>query len=262
MTEISNKTTRLSLLAVLLTAAFLRCYGLDWGTDHHTGTFHAFHPDETTIIDSSRWVGTDLRKIAAPYGKAPMYILWAVARIAGSLAGVDAFDLTNNDTARFTYSLARSISAILGLLTVWITYKMGYRLGGPMVGLLSALFLGFSAGHIQQSHFYTVEVSFTFWITLSLYLMLQLPSPKRGVYIACGVASGLAAGTRLAGVWLGLPFIIAHLWEGKVLGQRWKKLLTPGVGYSLLAAFLVTASCEPFLLLDPNHFFDAASSHR
>jgi Flp pilus assembly protein TadD/4-amino-4-deoxy-L-arabinose transferase-like glycosyltransferase len=254
----TEKKTQFCLLIILLAAACLRFTGLDWGTDRNTGTFHPFHPDETTIIDNSRWVRTDLRKIAAPYGKAPMYILWTVARITGSLVGVDAFDLTNNGTARFTYSIARSISAILGVLTVWITYKIGYRLGGPMVGLLSALFLAFSAGHIQQSHFYTVEVSFTFWITLSLYLMLKLPCPSRGVYIACGVASGLAAGTRLAGVWLGLPFIITHLWEGEALGRRWKKLLTSGVGYYLLAAFLVTASCEPFLLLDPNHFFGAA----
>ena len=257
MADNTDYKMHICLLIILVAAAYLRFTGLDWGTDHATGAFHPFHPDETTIIDNSRWVDTDLKKIVAPYGKAPMYILWSVARIAGGLLGIDPFDLTDNTIARSTYRLARTITAMLGLLTVWVVYLIGNRLGDKWVGLLAALFLAFSAGHIQQSHYYTVDVPFAFWLTLSLYLILRMPGAGRAIYIACGVASGLAAGTRLAGVWLGVPFIITHLMEGKGIGQRFKKLLTPEVGCYLLAAFLVTSICEPYLLLDPTHFFAA-----
>ncbi len=251
----TENRARVLLICVMFAAALLRFYGLDWGTDNLTGQFHAFHPDETTIISNSRWVGTDLRKIVAPYGKAPMYILWAVANTVGTLTSTDPFDLTNNTTARFTYTLARSLSALLGLLTVWVVYKIGDRLGGTWVGLLSAFFLAFSAGHIQQSHYYTVEIAFTFWVTLALYLMLSMPGASKRIYIVCGVVCGLAAGTRLAGVWLGVPFIIAHLWEGQGIRNKLKNLATPAVACYLLAAFLVTSICEPFLLLDPAHYF-------
>ncbi len=251
----NNKKMQILLLTVLLAAALLRFYGLDWGTDHLTGKFHAFHPDETTIIDNSRWVNTDLRKIVAPYGNAPMYILWGVANTVGSLIGIDPFDLTNNTTARFTYCLARALSALLGLLTVWLCYKIGDHLAGPWVGLLSAFFLAFSPGHIQQSHYYTVEVPFTFWVTLSIYLMQEMPSASRRTYIACGLAGGLAAGTRLAGLWLILPFAIAQVWNGKSITDRLNHLATIKVGYFLLAVLVVASVCEPFLLLDPAHYF-------
>ena len=76
---------------ILALAAGLRFYGLAWGTDWQTGTFHAFHPDEKTLVDSAPLVGVNLREIVASYGKAPMYALAGAAR----LLGVDLDILSN-----------------------------------------------------------------------------------------------------------------------------------------------------------------------
>ena len=125
-----DRAAYLVLSLVLVLSGCLRFYGLGWGTDPQTGAFHRFHPDERTVVESAKWVGEDLRQAKAPYGKAPMYLLWAVARVVGGLAGVEPFEAQDNGSARFTYLLARGISAVLGMLTVWAVFCIGRRLGG------------------------------------------------------------------------------------------------------------------------------------
>ncbi len=204
-------------------------------------------------------MGEDLRQVKAPYGKAPMYLLWAAARVAGGVVGIEPFDAQDNGAVRFTTLLGRGISATLGMLTVWVVFCIGRRLGGMWTGVVSAAWLGFGAGHIQQCHYYTVDVSLAFWATLGLYLMLQMPSKRTGLYLACGTVCGLAAGTRLVGMWLGVPFLVAHLWLNREIGRGWwRALATPQTGAYLAAAAAVTLACEPLLLLNPDYFFGSS----
>ncbi len=256
MKQPSNHT--LAMVAILVVSAALRFYGLGWGTDRQTGTFHTFHPDERTVVDNARWVGQDLSRITTPYGNAPLYLLWASARTAGLLGGFDPFDLQDNHTARFTFILARGLSALFSTLTVWVLFCIGCRLGGIYVGLLAALFLGFSPGHIQQAHYYTVDGPFTFWATLAVALMLRMPQARWMDYLACGAVCGIAAGTRLAGVWLAPAFLLVQLWPAE--GRRfwhlsWRNLISTNVGIYVSAVLLLFLLCEPYLLLDPNRFF-------
>ena len=245
---------------MLLVSGSLRFYGLGWGTDRQTGQFHAFHPDERTVVENARWVGEDLSRVATPYGNAPLYILWSTARVVGLLGSFDPFDLHDNATARFTFVLARGISALLGTLTVLVVFLIGRRLGGFHTGLLAAFFLAFAPGHIQQNHYYTVDGPFTFWATLAVYLMLRMPQDRRRIYLACGVASGVAAGTRLGGVWLAPAFLLAHLWprdDRKFWQLSWRSLFSPGVGLYVGTTAGVFLLCEPYLLLDPARFFSS-----
>ncbi|MCZ6636349.1 MAG: tetratricopeptide repeat protein, partial [bacterium] len=122
-------------------------------------------------------------------------------------------------------------------------------------GAFAALLMAFTAGHIQQSHYYTVDPALTFWSTLGLYLILQMPSKNTGLYLALGLVIGLATGTRLVGIWLGLPFLMAHLWPGS--GKNaWQTPTILRVALTLLVAAAVTLACEPFLLIDPGHYTD------
>ena len=100
---------------------------------------------------------------------------------------------------------------MLGTLTVLVVFVIGRALGGFWTGVLSAFFMAVCAGHIQQSHYYTVDVSLTFWVSVALYLAIEMPSERLWRYIAFGAVIGLATGTRLVGVWLGVPFVLAHV---------------------------------------------------
>ena len=254
---------RLALTAILLMAGLLRFYGLGWGTDPETGQFHAFHPDETQVIQNSRHIGVDLHQILSSYGKAPMMLYAAVARTAGWLGGFDPYDFDDNNTMRRAYLTGRTLSAILGSLTVGIVFAIGSRMGGAPLGLLAALLLAFCTGHIQQSHYYTIDVFLAFWVSLSLLLMLRMPSPSIWIYLLCGLATGMAASTRFVGAGVGLAFGIAHLWPATSMYRwrpDWRALYTPAIGVYLLIFLAVVLACEPLLIDDPSHLLQQGTS--
>lgn len=258
-------------ITIIICTISLRFYGLDWGTNHQTGQFHAFHPDEQTLIDSASHIGHNMRDIVASYGKAPMYLLAITAHTIGFITNTTPF---TEDTTRFTHLIARNISALLSTLTVCLTFLIGRKVGNTATGLFSALFLAFCTGHIQQSHYYTVDISLTFWVTLALYIALQLPTSKTRLYMAFGITIGLATGTRLVGIWMGIPFILIHIVQNPPQNLEnpspltftrlhlqsptvWKK-----IGVAVAIGIIVLLICEPFLILDPTLFFSNTDARR
>ena len=273
-----NRTQNALLITIILLGAALRFYGLDWGTNHETGRFHTFHIDESTIVESTRLLGINIHQIRSSYGKAPMYLLWTGAHLIGSLIGQTPFELDNNASAKFTHVFARSLSALMGVITLYLVFQLGTALGGHWTGLLAAFFLATCPGHIQQSHYYTVDPIITFWVTLALYLTLRFPSTNWRLYLAFGIICGLAAGTRLVGIWLAIPFFIAHSFaqnkfaicnlqltnvvshlqplaheRSESFALTWKKF-----AITTIAGTLTLLICEPFILLDPQHYFDTS----
>ena len=272
-----TRNTLLILGFILALAAGLRFYGLDWGTDHQTGTFHTFHPDEKTLIDSAALIGHDMSKIVSSYGKAPMYFLAGFAHSLGFITGAEPFQ-----DIRFTHLVGRSISALLGTLTILITFLIGRALGGLWTGILSAVFMAVCAGHIQQSHYYTVDASLTFWVSLTLYTAIRLPSTRIYLYLAFGLAIGFATGTRLVGVWLATPFVLAHILNRgledeiancklqiansaqvlQYLSYFFLKLPWGRIGIATATGLAVALICEPFLILDFDLFFSENDARR
>ncbi len=277
-----NRSAYALLIFILIASAVLRFYGTGWGTNPETGRFHAFHPDERTVVESAGLVGVEVTKAVTAYAKGPAYLLWTLARGAGFVAGIEPFDNNDNRSVRFTHLTGRAISATLGVLTVWVVFAIGRHLAGIWTGVLGAAFLAFCAGHIQQCHFYTVDVSLAFWTTLGVYLILKLPSDRTRPYLVCGLVCGMAAGTRLMAGMLCLPFLLAHVWPAQARietgevrrGKRkrgwWRWITTQAgrIGRGLRPAVAprallcgavvigVAVVCEP-LLLKPGEFFSS-----
>ncbi len=267
------------LILILAASAVLRFYGIGWGTDPETGRFHAFHPDERTVVESAGLVGVEVTRAVTAYAKGPAYVLWIMAKGAGFVAGIEPFDKEDNRSVRFTHLMGRGISATLGVLTVWVVFAIGRHLAGLWTGVLSAGFLAFCAGHIQQCHFYTVDITLAFWTTLGVYLILKLPSDRTTPYLVCGLVCGMAMGTRLMAGMLCLPFLLAHVWQvqersgERHRGKRtsganrvaagaisiWLRLKGAFTPRALLCAAVVVGVaviCEP-LLLKPGEFLSS-----
>lgn len=252
------------LIGILFLGALLRFYGLDWGTDHQTGTFHRFHTDESTIVESAQWVGKDISEVRSSYGKAPMYLLWATAQILSPIAGTPAFELHENASAKFTHLTGRYISALLGTIIIYLVYQLGVSIGGTYTGLLAAFLMAVCPGHIQQSHYYTVDPMLTFWATLALTLLLKMPAKDWRLYIAFGIVCGLAAGTRFVGAWIGLPFLIIHFFHYKPQHSIFSPPINLShadtlkrVGTVIGLGGIVLIACEPFIILNPSYYFEA-----
>lgn len=93
----------IDVFLIIFIGLVLRFYGVGWGTDSETGYFHRFHTDESTLIESTQFLGDDIYKIRSSYGKAPMYILWAGVQLFSPLLGYIPFDFSDNATVKFTY---------------------------------------------------------------------------------------------------------------------------------------------------------------
>ena len=86
------------------------------------------------------------------------------------------------------------IVAFLGVLTVWLVYKIGKENFNAQVGLLSATFLSFSCLHIQYSRSFFSHIPASFFLTLSILLFLRAErgsGPYRNL-IFSGLSMGLA----------------------------------------------------------------------
>ena len=276
-----NRSAYALLILILAASAVLRFYGIGWGTHPETGRFHAFHPDERTVVESAGLVGVEVTRAVTAYAKGPAYVLWVLAKGAGFAVGTEPFVKDENRSMRFTHMMGRGISATLGVLTVWVVFAIGRHLAGIWTGVLGATFLAFCAGHVQQCHFYTVDVSLAFWTTLGIYVILKLPSDRTRLYLVCGLVCGMAAGTRLMAGMLCLPFLLAHVWPGhtrletgkdqrrkRKRGPHWmtagallvrdrlKLAFTPRTLLCAAVVIAVAVACEP-LLLKPGEFFSS-----
>lgn len=217
-------------LLVLLAAATLRLCGLDW--DGGIGA----HPDErfvAGVAESLRWPDRLDPFAAAPglaYGHLPLYLLAAIGGLGG------ASDLLIP---------GRVLAMLLDLGTVALTVAVGQRIYGARVGLLAAAFVALAVLHIQQAHFYTVDVLATFFVLSALLGAVRLARTGECRYAwMAGGCAGLAMGTKFSVVLVALPLAAALLVSSNDGRRRWRHGLAMG-----MAAMVAFAPTNPFALL-------------
>lgn len=256
---LAGAAPRLLFLCVLFLAAALRLYGIDWGTDRASEQhFYRLHPDEQTLVDAAAALGQTLKPATTAYGALPMYLLYALGRPLAWVGGMDLFVWSAVDSMRGTYIIARFLSTVFSLLTLWIVYRLGRDIASERAGLLAAAFFAFAALSIQLAHFYTVDGLFVLLAMWALLLAVRIV--QRGAwcdYLWAGVAVGLAAATRMNGMALLAPLALAHVLclRQQTGAVQWAQLVQAkiwGLGGVAVFALLLL---QPYMLLDPGHYF-------
>jgi hypothetical protein len=199
------------LLAVILAvAAALRLYGLSWDGGQW------LHPDERQIYFVTlglKWPDS-LAQALSPdsplnphffsYGSFPLYLL----RLVAALAALVWPALGDPDNLHL---VARPLSALFDLGTVYLTYRLARRLwpSPASARLLAAALTGLAVLQIQLAHFYTADTLLTLLVMLTLNLAAD-PVPqsslRRGA--ALGVCLGLALATKLTAAPLVFPVLL------------------------------------------------------
>lgn len=280
-----TRRQRLLLVLVLLLAALFRLTGLDWDAYEHYHPDERYvswvattieWPDSwATAFDPQRssfnpfyWppgassAGIEVlqdqpRDFA--YGHLPLYMGVAATRLVERLRPLAdllpeswllASDLLNGaGLVEFDHltAVARALTALVDVATVFLTFTLGRRLYDVWPGLLAAAFLALTVQHIQLAHFFLSDPYLTFLTTAAILLMVvaaQRPGNWRPIVLA-SVAIGLAVGAKFAAVMLFLPLLL--LMRDAALSER------QAAGRMLLAvaiAALAFALTNPFALLD------------
>lgn len=229
------------LLWILLLSFLLNVWGINWGLPAR------WHPDEITDVAIDMVARRSLNPHYFAYGPLHYYEVILFANIPVSILSkirknlhmhdtkldVSQNDYNKKETNLFAPKnvsredrswlwsgaplfLSRVLSALLGTCTVLLVYLLARTLFDPKTALISAALLTVSMGFALYSHFATVDISMTFWFTLSSLISAYIWSRgTRKWYVLSGLTAGLAAAAKYVGILGSVPLIIAHVLKEK-----------------------------------------------
>lgn len=206
----------LLLLAIMVIAVLVRFWGIGFGMPHD-----GVRPDEAHIVELALSFGSgDLNPKDFVYPSFPMYLLFGfyiLYFVFGWFIGRDIsptdFALRYHLDPTHFFIISRSISALLGVATVYITYRVATQLfHNKKIGVIAAFFLAVAYLHARDSHFGTVDVPLTFWIMWAMLYISRISSEKAlKNYLIVGFLAGLATATKYIGLLLVFPLVFSHL---------------------------------------------------
>ncbi len=246
VSQARNYVSRAKLLlapaGLILLALLLRLLGIWWGLPTDATwerRYFSFHPDEIfLLLPAFGFEQGDWNPHFFNYGTLYLYLVGLPAVL---------FRLVP-DSVRFPqglaplYLLGRMITALLGTATVLILYQV-WRKEDRSLALYAAFLLAICPLHVINSHYATVDVPATFFITLAFLLTLRgLAKPDWKTAGLAGLAVGLAAATKYnAGLFL-MPILLAPLLSrpaGSAGASPTKLMWYPVVTFGALLGFVI-----------------------
>jgi 4-amino-4-deoxy-L-arabinose transferase-like glycosyltransferase len=240
---------RTLLLVILGVAAAARLWHLTAGVPHAVGI------DEPQVIDRAiRILKTgDWNTHLFDYPSLVIYFHAAVA-IVRFLWGALSGEWTSLDgfTIAAIYEAGRAAAALVGVATVWLTYRLGAELGDRRAGLVGAALLAVAPMHVRESQYILTDVPMTALATLAVWCAVR--AARHGTtraYAWAGAASGLAAAAKYTG---GVAFVaVVAAWLINERRARDRGLKIAAAFGAAVLAFLIGA---PYTLLDMPEFLD------
>lgn len=196
--------SRVSCLLVFAIALLPRLLGLRWGLPN-AGHWYSYHPDERQIVEAVAQLDFLNGDFNPNFFNYPSLYIYCVA-FAYSLQST--LGLSQSAIAGAPWPIlqdvilcGRILTALMGALTVPLIFLIARRIGGTGFAIVAALLMAFCPGHVQHSHFATVDVPATFLTALSIFFAMRAIScdkyatrPK--YFVWAGLAAGLAAATK------------------------------------------------------------------
>ena len=297
-----KKKIDITLVLILSIAFLLRFYKLN----HDAPYF--FNPDERNMASAvtrfvvptdinrlfpclySEFLGRGIKTTQADcslnphffaYGQFPLYLAFTsdilIKTPLSLLQGTPMMTLSTDFAAAVFWLRFWSAAASLG--TVFLVYRLAIVLSLPAA--TSAILAAFLPGLIQSAHFGTTESLLTFFFTASLFLSIKLfntlTSPARHFITLnknaslLGLVTGIAAGSKLTGIFLLLPPYFALLTYSlqplrKFRSGKWRtlkiqKLVKNIPPAAALAAFITTTTVLFFILSSPYNLIESRDFH-
>ena len=204
-----------SLLTILFVGMIARFWGIDFCLP-----YKECRPDETAIVSHAlKFFLGDLNPHFFSYPTLYIYVLFGFYLVYFALGrSFGQYTSTPEPLHEFAlnsaslYLIDRSISAVLGTATILIVYKLAEYLFDRKTAIVSSLFLSLCYLHARDSHFGVTDVALTFFVVLSISLIVRIYKEKSlNLYAMSGIVVGIATSIKYPGFLLILPMSIAHL---------------------------------------------------
>jgi hypothetical protein len=179
-----------------------------------------------------------------------------VGRLTGSFASLAEFLARWSSDVTLFLLISRSLSALLGTLTVLVAYATGRHLSDPRTGLLGAFYVSLSFLAVRESHFGVTDTAMTLLVLLSCHsLVKSYRSGRERDFLVAAVLAGLAMGTKYNALLLCVPalavVVAAHRRRGRSASYRDSALR---LAVFALACLLVFVAVTPYAVLDYPRF--------
>lgn len=208
------RKTLLILAIIFLIALGLRLWGIGFGMPYE------LHVDEDNYVRQAATMGgRGLEPVM--WNNPPLfnYILLAeyiglfgVGKLLGWYSSVGQFAETLRLDPTLLYLIGRGTSALLGALTVLVTYWIGAQAYNRKAGAVSAALLAVCYLAVRESHFAVNDAAATLFISLALLAAVKiLKTGEWRWYLLAGAAVGLGFATKYwaaAGIF---PVIVAAI---------------------------------------------------
>lgn len=239
------------LLGVLAIALILRV----WGITH--GLPYIYNPDENFEVYRALRLGTGELDLTRMTKGGYFYLLfvefgvyYAILRISGSVGSALEFARSFLDDPSALWMIGRITTAVIGTINVFVVYMIGRRAAGAAVATCSAFILAVAYYPVVHSHYISVDVPMTCLASIALYYAIRiLHSGQLGFYVKAGIFAGLAAVTKLPGVLVFAPIVVAHfLHAGEHSRRDWRRTTIKHLGTSFASFAVIYVVLNPGIL--------------
>ena len=238
------------VLIAALAAATFRDYGLGW--DDYT---HSQYGD--LLVSLYRSGFTDRRALSF----VNLYMYGGGYDVLSALAAkVLPFDL---------FETRRLVGAVIGIIGLFVTWRLGRRLGGPLAGLIALILL--AACPLYYGHMFINAKDAPFAVVMVIALLgivralEEYPQPTPPTLALCGIGVGLSVGARVMGGFAVLNALLPLLLIVAIRARALKlkpalaecgRFLIPFLPAAILA-YLVMGLVWPWSVLEPLNPFRA-----
>jgi len=218
------------LIALLFVVGLiLRLWGIGFGKPL------ILHPDEHQVVGvavtmlKSGWIAPP-----TPYHYPTVfhYLLlpgFALLYVKGKSTGMwRSLDDIHWETFEF-YELARAHSAVLGALTIVLTFVLATRLWpgrrGRWTGVIAATYITFAFNHVKESHHGVTDAALTFFVVVAFIAIVS--AWRRGTvasFALAGFAAGIACATKYSALPIVAVLIAAHFLQRNGRWTAWPRL--------------------------------------
>jgi len=221
-------STRSLLIIVLILAASLRIWGIDYGLPYEGITYDQLTYEETQEVHRAFKLAAG--EYAWVFGKGGLYFIlfveagfyYLVSLASGWVNNPQEFAVQVLQDRTPMYVMGRLTNVLLGLLTYVVIFGLGKKLYGTRVGLVAATIGAFAYLHGVFSTVINVDIGMVLalWASIFMYAHYEESGLTRHL-IGAGLLGGIAIAFKLPGAVI-LPIVILAMAS---IPENWKSPL-------------------------------------
>lgn len=251
------KNHKLLLLGILLFAACVRFFNLNWDSNFH------LHPDErflTMVVAAITFPATlslyfhpDLSSLNPVNNNFSFFVYGLFPLTLTKLFAI----LANGDSYNTITIVGRMLSAAADTAVVFILYKICELLEKKLrlrsdIKFLAAFFYAVAVLPVQLAHFFATDTFLNFFLFLSLYFSMKFWDQKKFIFLLLsGIMAGCAMTSKISAVFF-LPLIGYYLLKGCASFPLFSKKTIVGGILFLFVMYLTMRFTDPYMFANSN----------